>query len=244
MTTTVIILAAVLVGYFLFMKLYYPKFKQKFEAASSEADKEWAEKQPEILAEYFANPDKFGLITDALGGDRVLGMLSTLAPAESLLSKAREKLVGAVTLTRKVDMSHYYFVASEQGLRLLGFDGEKCFLHEVYDYASVSGATLTDRSFGFDYKGEQVRIDLDNGGAVAGYPRFAVHEFDRTPTANDRSTNYFVREYFALEPTSNMAYKQAKSFSITVLTATKEQFVDHKVRTFLLDGFKTRLGLA
>ena len=71
-----------------------------------------------------------------------------------------------------------------------------------------------------------------------------MHEFDRTPTANDRSTNYFVREYFALEPTSNMAYKQAKSFSITVLTATKEQFVDHKVRTFLLDGFKTRLGLA
>lgn len=140
MTTTVIILAAVLVGYFLFMKLYYPKFKQKFEAASGEADKEWAEKQPEILAEYFANPDKFGLITDALGGDRVLGMLSTLAPAESLLSKAREKLVGAVTLTRKVDMSHYYFVASEQGLRLLGFDGEKCFLHEVYDYASVSDA--------------------------------------------------------------------------------------------------------
>ena len=47
-----------------------------------------------------------------------------------------------------------------------------------------------------------------------------------------------------MEPTSNMAYKQAKSFSITVLTATKEQFVDHKVRTFLLDGFKTRLGLA
>ncbi len=50
MTTTVIILAAVLVGYFLFMKLYYPKFKQKFEAASGEADKEWAGKQSEILA--------------------------------------------------------------------------------------------------------------------------------------------------------------------------------------------------
>ena len=91
MTTTVIILAAVLVGYFLFMKLYYPKFKQKFEAASGEADKEWAGKQSEILAEYFANPDKFGLITDALGGDRVLGMLSTLAPVRvAALQSPRE----------------------------------------------------------------------------------------------------------------------------------------------------------
>lgn len=241
--TTVIILAAVLVGYFLFMKYYYPKFRQKYAAAEGDAEKEWSEKQPEIMAEYFGNPDKFGLVADAIEGDRVLGMLSTLAPAESLLSKASEKLVGALTFTRKVDMAHYYFAATERGLRLLGFDGEQCFLHEVYDYAAIGGAKLGDKSFSFDYKGERVKIALENGGAVAGYPRFAVHEFDRTPTADDRSTNYFVREYFAVEPTGNMAYKQAKSFAFTGLSVSKEQLVDYKVRAALAEGFKAHLQL-
>ncbi len=242
--TTFIILAAVLVGYFLFMKCYWPKFRQQYAAAEGEAEKEWAGKRPEILAEYFGNPDKFGLVAEAIEGDRVLGMISTQAPAESLLTKARKQLTDAVTFTRTVDMSHYYFVASERALRLLGFDGERCFLNEAYDYASVAGAKLTERSFVFEYRGEQVKIPLENGGAVAGYPRFAVHEFDKTATANDRTTNYFVREYFAVEPTGNLAYKQAKSLSFTGLSATKEQMVDYRVRAALVEGFKARLQLA
>ncbi len=242
--TTFIILAAVLVGYFLFMKYYWPKFRQQYAAAEGEAEKEWAGKRPEILAEYFGNPDKFGLVAEAIEGDRVLGMISTQAPAEALLTKARKQLTDAITFTRTVDMSHYYFVASERALRLLGFDGERCFLHEVYDYASVAGAKLTERSFAFEYRGEQVKIALENGGAVAGYPRFAVHEFDKTATANDRTTNYFVREYFAVEPTGNLAYKQAKSLSFTGLSASKEQMIDYRVRAALVEGFKARLQLA
>ena len=38
--TTFIILAAVLVGYFLFMKCYWPKFRQQYAAAEGEAEKE------------------------------------------------------------------------------------------------------------------------------------------------------------------------------------------------------------
>ena len=241
--TTVIILAAVLVGYFLFMKYYYPKFRQKYAAAEGDAEKEWNAKQPEIMAEYFGNPDKFGLVADAIEGDRVLGMLSTLAPAESLLSKASEKLVGAPHLHPQGRHGALLLRSHGAGLRLLGFDGEQCFLHEVYDYAAIGGAKLGDKSFSFDYKGERVKIALENGGAVAGYPRFAVHEFDRTPTADDRSTNYFVREYFAVEPTGNMAYKQAKSFAFTGLSVSKEQLVDYKMRAALAEGFKARLQL-
>ena len=83
------------------------------------------------------------------------------------------------------------------------------------------------------------------GGLAEGYPRFRIHEYDKVPTSSDRATNYFVREYFACEPTGNLAYRQAQSAvpRFTGLNVSEEQLIDRKVRTALLEGFRRQLGI-
>ena len=127
----------------------------------------------------------------------------------------------------------------------MGFDGERCFLNEVYAAGEIRRARLEPRTFSFDYKGGTVRMEVPNGGLAEGYPRFRIHEYDKVPTSSDRATNYFVREYFACEPTGNLAYRQAQGAvpRFTGLNVSEEQLIDRKVRTALLEGFRRQLGI-
>ena len=241
----VVVLAAVLIGYFVYMKCFYPRFRQRCEAAADRAEAVWRERGEVIVGEYLRDPDRFGKIAEVLGETPVRGLISTSAPKQGLGERIGKGIVGAVTFTRETDLGHYYFVAADDGLHLLGFDGERCFLNEVYAAGEIRRARLEPRTFSFDYKGGTVRMEVPNGGLAEGYPRFRIHEYDKVPTSSDRATNYFVREYFACEPTGNLAYRQAQSAvpRFTGLNVSEEQLIDRKVRTALLEGFRRQLGI-
>ena len=168
-----------------------------------------------------------------LGETPVRGLISTSAPKQGLGERIGKGIVGAVTFTRETDLGHYYFVAADDGLHLLGFDGERCFLNEVYAAGEIRRARLEPRTFSFDYKGGTVRMEVPNGGLAEGYPRFRIHEYDKVPTSSDRATNYFVREYFACEPTGNLAGRQAQGAvpRFTGPNVWRRRLIDRKVRT-------------
>lgn len=242
----IVIVAVILIGYLVYMKYWYPKFRQQQEDAGRQADAAWQERRTQILDNYLHDPNRFGKVTEVLGATPVRGLISTQAPKEQFGERVAKGLVGAITFTREVDLGHYYFVATGNGLHLLGFDGERCFLNEVYAAGEIRNARLDTKEFSFDYKGETLRIGIPNGGMPEGYPRFRIHEYDKTPTSTDRATNYFVREYLACEPTDNLAYKQASHPGIRftgLKAASEEQLIDHKVREALLEGFKSALSI-
>ncbi len=247
MVVTVIILAIILLAYLGFMKFYYPKFKEQYEQNEQSVQKEWNEKKDEIISEYFTNPNKFGLISDVTENETIIGMMSGHLP-EDFKSKLLTGLKDAAALTRSVDMSHYYLVATDKGLHYVGFDGEKCFLNEVFDYNKIFQAQTTKDSLTFEYKEEKLKFSIDNESPIAinGYPRFDVHERSKAATSNDRSLNYFVREYFAYEPTNNAHFKQSNqvaSFNMDGLKVSPEKSKDFKVREYLVKEFKRKLNL-
>ena len=182
----VVVLAAVLIGYFVYMKCFYPRFRQRCEAAADRAEAVWRERGEAIVGEYLRDPDRFGKIAEVLGETPVRGLISTSAPKQGLGERIGKGIVGAVTFTRETDLGHYYFVAADDGLHLLGFDGERCFLNEVYAAGEIRRARLEPRTFSFDYKGGTVRMEVPNGGLAEGYPRFRIHEYDKVPTSSDQ----------------------------------------------------------
>lgn len=241
-----IIIGLFLGGYFFYMKFYYPKYKEKWESSQKEVDQEWQENKEEILNEYFTDPNRFGLISDVTQGEKIIGIISGKLP-DSFKSKAKEAIVGAITFTKKVDMAAYYLVATDKGLHYTGFDGEKCFLHEVFDYNHIMEKKMTNTNFSFVYKNEKFPFSIQQ--MIEGFPRFNVHERSQTPNSSNRATNFFVREYLAYEPTDNTYYKQTGSIIPKINTgmmgkmASKEGIKDAKIRAYLLEGFKKKLGV-
>ena len=197
-----IIIGIVLVAWLGYMKFYYPKFKQKYEQNEQQVAEEWQQRKDEIVAEYFSNPDKFGLIAEATQGEQIIGLISGKIPKD-LKSKLLSKFTDAITFTSKVDLAHYYLVATDQGLHYMAFDGEKCFINEVFDYNEVT----------------------------------------------DRSVNYFVREYFAFEPTHNMAFEQGRNVAsmftpnTEMMKVSPEKSRDFKVREYLVEQFKQKMQI-
>jgi len=241
-----IIIGIIIVAYLGYMKFYYPKFKQKYEENEQQVAQEWKRGKEKIISEYFSNPDKFGLIAEATKGANIIGMISGKISTD-FKSKLLSGLKDAFTFTSKVDMAHYYLVATDQGLHYMGFDGDKCFINEVFDYDQISHSeTLTD-TLTFDYKEEKLKFAVDNDSPIAidGYPRFQVHERLRTPTANDRNLNYFVREYFAFEPTHNAAFSQGKGLGLNtdMMKVSPEKTRDFKVREYLVQQFKQKMKI-
>lgn len=245
--TAIIILGLLGVGYWAFMKFYYPKFKQQFEENEKVVQEEWLQKKDEIISEYLTNSNKFGLISDIAKDEKVLGIMSAKIP-DGFKSKLFSGIKDAVTFTKSVDMAHYYLVATDKGLHYTGFDGEKCFINEVFDYNYVTNKQTTKNALTFNYKDEKLKFNLDNDNiyGISGYPRFAIHERSKAATSNDRTVNYFVREYFAIEPTENAHFKQsnqAVSFNMDALKVSPEKTIDLKVREHFVKGFKQKLGI-
>ncbi|WP_338768821.1 hypothetical protein WAF17_08585 [Bernardetia sp. ABR2-2B] len=238
----IIILGLVLGGYFYYMKVYYPKFKEQYTAAHDEFESEWTQDKEKIVNEYFSNPNKFGLMSEITKGENIVGVISAKLP-ESFKSQAKEAIVGAITFTSKADMSLYYLVATDKGLHYTVFDGEKCILNEVFDYDNIEQETINENTFSFVYKGE--KFPFKKALLPAGYPRFNVHERSKTPTSNDRSVNYFVREFLAYETTNNAEYKQSNDaipkLNLDAMKVSKEQLKDTKVREYLSEEFRKKL---
>ncbi len=246
MIVTVVILGVILLAYLAFMKFYYPKFKQQYEQNEQKAQQEWSEKKEEIISEYFTNPNKFGLISDVTKGENIIGMISGHLPKD-FKSKLMTGLKDTLTLTKSVDMGAYYLVATDKGLHYVGFDGEKCFINEVFAYENILRPQTAKNSFSFEYKDEQFKFNVDDESiGLNGYPRFAIHERSKAATSNDRTKNYFVREYFAYEPTNNARFKQsnqAVSFNADGLKVSLEKTMDLKVREYLVKEFKQKMRI-
>lgn len=247
MLYTLIFLAILLLVYFGYMKFYYPKFKQKFEENEKQAKEEWEQNQEKIINEYLTNPNKFGLISDVTEGETIIGMMSGSLP-EGFKSTVMKSLKDTITFTKSVDMSHYYLVATDKGMHYLGFDGEKCFINEVFDYNLIQLVETTKKTLSFDYKNEKIKFNVDNESPIAlsGYPRFEVHERSKAATSNDRTLNYFVREYFAYEPTDNASFKasnQIASFNTGAFQVSLEKSMDFKVREHFVKQFKQKMKI-
>lgn len=240
------IIGIFLIIYLVYMKFYFPKQKEKYTQLDNEFNQEWNQNKDSILNEYLDDSNAFGLISEVTKGEKIIGMISSDKLPDSIKNKAKEAVVGAITFTKKVDMSLYYLVATDKALHYTGFDGEKCFIHDVFDYNQISERNLTKNKFSFLYKNEKISFPV-NSDFLIGYPRFNVHEISKTPTSNDRTTNYFVREYLTYEITDNMEFKNAKSsipkFNTGMLKASKEQIKDTKVRKYFIEQFKQKLGL-
>lgn len=239
------IIGVFLVIYLVYMKFYFPKMQEKYKQLDNEFNQEWNQNKEAVLSEYLDDPNKFGLISEVTEGEKIIGMLSSKGLPDSLKNKAKEAVIGAITFTSKVDMSLYYLVATDKALHYTGFDGEKCFVHEIFDYNQISERNMTKNKFSFLYKNEKISFPIEE--ILVGYPRFNVHEFSQTPTSNNRATNYFVREFLAYEITNNLEYKNAKSsipkMNTDMLKASKEQVKDTKIRTYFIEQFKQKLGV-
>ena len=239
------ILGVIMVAYLIYMKFYFPKVRQQYEQLDNEFNQEWAQDKETVLSEYIEDSNKFGLLSDVTKGEKIIGILSSKGLPDSLKDKAKEAVIGALTFTRKVDMSLYYLVATDKALHYTGFDGEKCFFHEVFDYNQISERNMTKNKISFFYKNEKISFPIEE--MLTGYPRFNVHEFSQTPTSNNRATNYFVREFLSYEITNNLEYKNAKSsipkLNTDMLKASKEQVKDTKIRTYFIEQFKQKLGI-
>ena len=247
MVTYIIVFAILAVAYLGFMKFYYPKFKQQYEQAYNESETDWNQNKDQILSEYFSNPNKFGLISQAVQGEKVLGLTSVhSAEKASWADTLKEKLVEEVTFTKSVNAALYYLVATDKGLHYTGFDGEKCFVNEVFDYSQISNPRTTQKEIVFDYKGQKVDFYVENFPHAVGYPRFNIHERDKTATSNDRTRNYFVREFLAYEMTNNEQFRLSNStvgISNEVLNVSPEKLRDMKLRAYLLEELKKKLGI-
>lgn len=243
---TVLMLGLMAGGCFVYMKFYLPKLKQKGLENYEESQKEWVDKKEDIIKDYLTNPNKFGLISKNVEeGEKVIGIVSTNSPKKSTKSKVLSGLKSAITLTEKVDMSLYYLFITEKNLYYAGFDGENCFFNEVFDSNLITDKVSSDNSFTFKYKEEELnfKVSLSSpGGALNGYPRFNVHEKSRIPTKDDRSKNYFVREFLDIEPTNNVDFKGNNFGAMSGMSA--ESLLDVKVREYLATEFKNKLKLA
>ncbi|MBS9766818.1 MAG: hypothetical protein KGV44_04685 [Flavobacteriaceae bacterium] len=245
---TIIFLGLVLVGYFAFMKFYYPKMKAKYETSQKEFDEEWGNNKDQIMKDYLTDMNRFGLISQATQDEEIIGICSASlgkSMLKSLTSSAVEGLKSAITLTSKVDMSKSYLVATDKGLHYMSFDGEKCIVNEVFQYREIIGKEFSKEKFNFIYKNDKIQFNVSE--MISGYPRFNIHERFREPTKQDRSLNYFVREYVAYEHTNNMRFKQTEpgfaKYKFQTVEISKENLIDLEVRKVLLDGFKKKLGV-
>ncbi len=246
MTVFIIIAAIFLIGTPIYMKFVVPKMMNKMNARQEEAEKEFAEKGEELMDEFLSNPNKFGLLKQALQGQKLYGIYSgQLNEKSSLWERFKERQKELITLTSEVNMNISYLVAAEDGLHYMDFDGERCVLNEVFDYGEIVEQKLTKNSYSFDYKGE--KIEFVTAESLTNFPRFNVHEVQASGSGQGglRQVNSFVREWLAWEVTNNAEYNSRVRMRPTTpdLVQKKEFFTDHIIRTKLVEGFCEKLGI-
>ncbi len=245
--TIIIIMAAVfLIGVPIYMKFVVPKMMNKMNERQAEAELEFAEKGEELMDEFLSNPNKFGLLKQALQGQKIYGIYSgKMSEKIGLWERLKERQKELITLTREVSLNISYLVAAEDGLHYMDFDGERCVLNEVFDYGEIVEQDLTKNSYSFEYKGEQVVFATTE--ALANFPRFNVHEVQASGSGQGglRQVNSFVREWLAWEITNNTEYNTRVLMRPTSpdLVQKKEFFTDHIIRTKLVEGFRDKLGI-
>lgn len=247
MTKIIIIVLIFVAAYFIYMKFFLPKIMAKTNANLAEADKEFAEKGAEMVDEFTTNPNKFGLVKQTLGGEKLYGIYSaTLHKDIKFSDKMKEEFVSAITLTSEVDMSMSYLVAAEDGLHYMVFDGKKCIQNEVFNYGFIVNQRLTNDSYTFDYKEDKIKFSVTP--TLNFYPRFNVHEVSVSGSGQGglRVMNDFIREWLAYESTDNVEYKNRvlhKPATAAKFVQGRDFFIDSKIREVLLEGFKDKLGV-
>ncbi len=247
--TIIIIIAAIfLIGTPIYMKFVLPKMMAKMNANQAEAEQEWTEKSEELMDEFLTNSDKFGLLKQALQGQKLYGVYSgKMSEKVGLWERLKERQKELITLTREVDMNIYYLVAAEDGLHYMGFDGERCVLNEVFDYGEIVEQKLTKESYIFDYKEDKIEFNVLE--TLSYFPRFNVHEVQTSGSGQGgiRQVNMFVREWLAWEITNNSEYKTRVEMKPTLsgdFIQKKEFFIDQMIRKELSDGFLAKLGIS
>ncbi len=249
MTIFIIIAAIFLIGTPIYMKFVLPKMMNKMNANHAEAEKEWSEKGDEIMNEFLSNPDKFGILKEALQGKELYGIINGKIPEKKgLWQRYKEHQKELMTLTREIDMTLGFLVAAEDGLHYMIFDGEKCVVNDVFDYKYIEDQSLTSDKYSFGYKEEA--LEFTTLEALTHFPRFNVHEVDTT--GGDKSFGLkakttFIREWLAWENTNNSEYKTRVEMKPTLsgdFIQKKEFFIDQMIRTKLRDGFLEKLKVA
>ncbi len=248
MTIFIIIAAIFIIGTPIYMKFVLPKMMNKMNANHAEAQKEWDEKGDQIMDEFLSNPNKFGLLTQALQGQKLYGVINGKVPEkQSLWSRYKEYQKELMTLTREVDMTLGFLAAAEDGLHYMVFDGEKCVINDVFDYNEMLNQKLTKDKYSYEYKDE--KVEFTTLEALTHFPRFNVHEVGTTGGDKGiglKATTTFIREWLAWEVTNNSEYKTRVEMKPTLsgdFIQKKEFFTDQFIRTKLRDGFLEKLNI-
>ncbi len=245
--TIIIIIAAIfLIGTPIYMKFVLPKMMAKMNVNQAEAEQEWAEKSDGLMDEFLSNPNKFGLLKQALQGQKIYGICNGKINKKSgLFQRWKEQQKEIFTLTKEIDMNIYYLVAAEDGLHYMAFDGERCILNEVFDYGEIVEQKLTKNRYFFEYKEEKLEFAILE--ALGYFPRFNVHEVQGSGSGQGRlrQVNDFIREWLAWEITNNTEYNSRVRMRPTSpdMVQKKEFFIDNYIRTALFDGFCEKLGI-
>lgn len=246
-TIIIIFLAVFAIGTPLYMKFVVPKMMKKMDGRKAEAEQDFANRGEEIMDEFLSNPDKFGLLQQSLQGQKLYGISNgKLHEGVKISDKLKEHIISRITLTREVDMNLGYLAAAEDGLHYMLFDGERCIINDVFDYAEIANQKFTKTIYTFDYKGEQLKFYVSE--ALIFYPRFNVHEVEASGSGQGRirTVNSFVREWLAWEPTNNVEYKSRVLFKPgggVDLIQKKEFFLDEIIRTRLFNGFLKKMEI-
>ncbi len=249
MTIFIIIAVIFVVGTPIYMKFVLPKMMAKMDANNAEAEAEFAEKGEEIMKEFLNNKDKFGILQEALQGQKLYGIINGKMPEnKNLWERFKEHQKEMITLTREVDMTLGFLAAAEDGLHYMLFDGEHCVVNEVFDYGQIVSQKLTSDKYSFEYKEE--RFEFVTLNSLTHFPRFNVHEVGTTGGGDNsfgpKAKTTFIREWLAWEVTHNSEYKTRVEMKPTLsgdFIQKKEFFIDQKIRTNLRDGFLAKLNI-
>jgi hypothetical protein len=136
-----------LVGLVIFGAVFFFVYKKMMGNVGAIQDKyastmvEYNANEAAFLAKYWDNENRFKLFKTTLAGEDIVGVRTCMA-SKTLVKKAIDSLVTAVTHTKKVDMSMYYLVATRSNLHLLGFNGENAFQNDAYPYNLIKNARL------------------------------------------------------------------------------------------------------
>ncbi len=138
---TVLIPIVCIGGFLVVFYLFKDKFTGKYMKAYDEANKAWADDKEGVIAEMFSNPDRFKMLQDAVGEDKI----ESLCPCQPKKSFAKSVLKGGVevlTARQTFDMSLYFFALAGGELHLMQTSGKMVVSHDAWKLENLTGVDI------------------------------------------------------------------------------------------------------
>ncbi len=127
-------------GIFVVFYLFKDKFMAKTVNAYNEAAQKWTEDKAGVVAEFYSNPDKLGMIRDAVEKD--IDCIVNCSPKKGIAGKILKGAMEMVTMTETFDMSLCYLAIAGDEMHFLQSDGKMIVEHAVFDLKSIENVQM------------------------------------------------------------------------------------------------------